>query len=310
VKDASWWIEQFKSDDAATQSEAAEVLVALGETSYPTIAKFLNKPYMPGDQRSVALSRAVTSFTHLGPSVVPALLAAIRLAAPGELGHSGGVVALVRMGLVAFPAVETALHAPDTLVRASAVVALGMQGFAGRADPGSVPAIIQALKEDTAPEVRAVAASALGAFRPLSQDAALALDEALKDHDEAVRLQAAMTLALSTRQSREPSPETAAGIPVLIESLRSRNEEARAMAAMALRALGPAGEPAIPALAEALEDPSTGSYAAQALAAMGAKGIEALQEAADGSNRVARDHAAEALGRISQQGKTQTDASL
>jgi HEAT repeat protein len=256
----------------------------MGEPSYSALAQFLNSPYKPDDRNNVALDRAVASFAELGPSAVPALLAAIRLEASGDLRHNGGIAALGKMGPTAFPALEKALQDSDREVRVSTVVALRFFGMAGGTSPTLTSALITVLKDDPVSEVRTEAAMTLSSSLIASKEVTSALAEALGDEDEAVRVQAAYGLASSGVWTGTPVREAAAGLPVLIQALKSEHAGLRSLAAISLQFLGPAAQPAVPALTLLLEDSETGQWAADALGAIGGEAIAELQKAANGTS--------------------------
>ncbi len=306
----SFWIEQLKSQDAESRRRAAGAFVAMGEPSYPALAQFLNTPYKPDDRRNVALDRAEASFAESGPPAVPALLAAVRLEASGDLRHNGGIAALTRMGAAAAPALAKALRDPDKEVRASSVLALRFVSLSGQLTPTLTSALITVLRSDPVPEVRAEAAMTLSASQPPSKEARSALVEALKDQNDMVRLQAASGLSSAGVLSGQRVQEAAAGLPVLIQALKGHDAGARFQAAMALQQLGPTARSAIPELAAVLKDSETGQWAAEALGAIGGEAIAVLEKAANGSNRAARNNAAQVLGRLGLQGKTSASALL
>jgi len=302
------WIEQLKSEDEKIRHKAATALIAMGEPSYSALAQFLNSPYEPDGSDNVARDRAVASFAELGPSAVPALLAAIRLDASGDLRHNGGIAALLRMGPTAFPELEKALQDSNQEVRASALVALRFFGMGGATSPTLTLALITVLKDDPVPEVRAEAAMTLGSSLKPSKEIKSALVGALADEDEVVRVQAAFGLASSGGWTGVR--EAAAALPVLIQALKSEDRGVRFEAALSLTFLGPAARPAIPALTLLLKDSETGQWAADALGAIGGEAITELRKAANGTDRTARNNAAAVLGRLGHQGETSASALL
>jgi len=152
--------------------------------------------------------------------------------------------------------------------------------------PASVPVVLQAL-EDRDPDVRNVAARALGRMKLQATDEALV--DLLGRHDQAVSARiAAMCI--------EIGPRTA---PLLVRTLGDGSPKARFWAARILGEIKVA--PAAPALAEALKDsePDVRSAAARALGAI-AEGSTAphLEAALRDPIWYVRAHAAEALGKI------------
>jgi HEAT repeat protein len=119
------------------------------------------------------------------------------------------------------------------------------------------------------------------------------LGRALADSDSGVRVAAVQGLARCGDSA----------IPLLIESLRSKDKHVRREASWALAGLGPAAEPAVPALAEAVLD-SDRKLVHGAIRALGAIGPDAapaighLLTVLTGSHFVEGRQAAWALGRI------------
>ncbi len=152
--------------------------------------------------------------------------------------------------------------------------------------PASVPVVLKAL-EDRDPDVRNVAARALGSMKLQATDEALV--ELLGRHDQSVSARiAAMCI--------EIGPRTA---PLLVRTLGEGSPKARFWAA---RILGEIKDgPAAPALGAALQDPEPDvrSAAARALGTIADSSTAPLLEAAlRDPIWYVRAHAAEALGRI------------
>ncbi|MGH7731253.1 MAG: HEAT repeat domain-containing protein [Candidatus Eiseniibacteriota bacterium] len=152
--------------------------------------------------------------------------------------------------------------------------------------PAAVPVVLEAL-EDRDPDVRNVAARALGCMRLQATDEALV--DLLGRHDQAVSSRiAAMCIEIGTRTA-----------PLLVRTLGSGSPKARFWAARIL------GEikygPAAPALATALQDddPDVRSAAAKALGRIADPATTTQLEAAlRDPIWYVRAHAADALGRI------------
>ncbi|HEX6987632.1 MAG TPA: HEAT repeat domain-containing protein [Planctomycetaceae bacterium] len=140
----------------------------------------------------------------------------------------------------------------------------------------TVPGLAAALG-DSDPDVRRLAAFALGRLGPEADDALPALRTALADEQEPVRLAAAYAingidptdeavvpvLAAAARRGEvraivalgRMGPHAAAAAPDLARALRSRMPLVRVKSAEALGAIGPAAKASAPALRRALGDP-------------------------------------------------------
>jgi len=152
--------------------------------------------------------------------------------------------------------------------------------------PASVPVVLQAL-EDRDPDVRNVAARALGRMKLQATDEALV--DLLGRHDQAVSARiAAMCIEIGTRTA-----------PLLVRTLGEGSPRARFWAA---RILGEIKDgPAVPALGGALQDsePDVRSAAARALGTIADPSSAPLLEAAlRDPIWYVRAHAAESLGKI------------
>ena len=164
------------------------------------------------------------------------------------------------------PVNDPRLASPDAGVRRIAVLDIADAG-----DDADLPALIAALREDPAAEVRAEAARVLGGWgHPLAVDA---LAQALLDADADVRANAAFAIAqlkdaaageclLPWALHDDPGVRAAralgrlrhpAALPVLVEALAHRVGNLRKEAAIALGEIGTAG--ARPALEVAASDP-------------------------------------------------------
>ena len=169
-------------------------------------------------------------------------------------------------------------------MRSAAIWLLGKVGSAAR---GTRPLLLAALKNDSNGRVRAAAAGALGAIGPTG-DERLALIDALRDVDPAVRKQAAYAL--------EPKAEELA--PLLERDLSASAADVRWKAADTLRWIG-SGAPAkvLPLLTRALEDddPRVRSTSARGLGATGEAALPALRAALRHKDPGVRAAAAEAI---------------
>ena len=152
--------------------------------------------------------------------------------------------------------------------------------------PASVPVVLKAL-EDHDPDVRNVAARALGRMKLQATDEALVA--LLGKHEQAVSARiAAMCIEIGARTA-----------PLLIETLRDGSPRARFWAA---RILGEIREgSAVAPLGQALQDPEPDvrSASAKALGVIGDRtSVPLLETALRDPIWFVRAHAAEALGRI------------
>lgn len=152
--------------------------------------------------------------------------------------------------------------------------------------PASVTVVLQAL-EDRDPDVRNVAARALGRMKLQATDEALVA--LLGRHDQAVSARiAAMCIEIGARTA-----------PLLIRTLREGAPRARFWAARILGEIRESG--AVAALGEALQDPEADvrSASARALGVIADRAaIPPLEGALGDPIWYVRAHAAEALGRI------------
>jgi HEAT repeat protein len=162
----------------------------------------------------------------------------------------------------ALPVLRQALREGNANVRAGAAAALGWLGF--RAEP-AVPALAQAL-EDEDRRVRRLSAEALARIGPGAKAAAPALIKALNDADEQARREFARLL-------RRSGPSAQVIFPSSVQEIQVRNEHVR-VRAMAVAALERIGSSAVPALIDTLTntDPAARINAAEALGRLGEDG--------------------------------------
>jgi HEAT repeat protein len=226
------------------------------------------------ETRAAALDGIATGFAGRWSLVAAAEISELELTTRLEV-----IQALEARGLIA----KTLRNAKSRLkwTRAHALRVLGEIRV-----PASVPVVLEAL-EDRDPDVRNVAARALGRMKLQATDEALVA--LLGRHDQAVSARiAAMCIEIGTRTA-----------PLLIRTLGEGSPRARFWAA---RILGEIKErPAAAALGEALQDsePDVRSAAARALGTIADPSSTPLLEAAlRDPIWYVRAHAAESLGKI------------
>jgi HEAT repeat protein len=193
-------------------------------------------------------------------------------------------------GKAGLRALATVLEGGDLSLRLA--VAWALQTLGRTAEAATSP-LVNVLREDAAPAVRAAAARALASLGNERRATAPPLFEALFDPSEAVRHAAAQ--ALSTLKL------TVEDIPALEGALRSEDIYVRAFAAWRLGNFREEAGEAVPALALALEQPKTFVAVSAALARIGPAATEAVpalvaELSSEDSGR--RWRAARTLGRI------------
>ena len=172
------------------------------------------------------------------------------------------VEALGYFGATAVPVlIETVKNEAHPEVRASAATALAGLGPAAKE---AAPVLIEASKA-AEPRVRATALVALGKVGPEVKEVVPALIEALRDTEPAVRVAAVETLGTLGVQAKDSVSE-------LIERLGDSNRSVQQATFRALGSLGPVAADAVPALrriAEADELKALRPWAEEALAKIG-----------------------------------------
>lgn len=159
--------------------------------------------------------------------------------------RSLAVQALERMGPAAKDAVPTLINALDG-GDISVAIALARIG------PAAVPALAKAVRENPGSPVRSGAASALRFMGPSANEAGPALQEALHDGNQDVRLAVAESLWSVTREGDDDL------VMVLTEIVTGSDGKLSGQAARCLGAIGPAAKKATPALRVALRDSNAG----------------------------------------------------
>jgi HEAT repeat protein len=265
---------------------------------------------------------------------LPALVARLHGDDPHERAEAAGRLAELSGGvLAAVPDLTDGLTDADPEVRIAAANALGAVGPWAK---GAIPALLQAEKGDTAPEVQQAARAALdrvgrrpaggdvpvllvglqapraprfraasaqvlwmiGNARPAdARPAVPALGQALRDEDVTVRLYAAQALYAIDRH-----PELV--VTVFQETLHHPDPALRTAAAQALAGIGPAAKDATPDLEKALETERDGGVRlalGEALWFVDAQAdplLTVLHEALRDPDPDRRDAAAEIAGQV------------
>lgn len=258
---------------AEIRTRAAELLARLGPAALPAAPVLVNQL---ADQEPAAARAAESALRHIGPPVVPDLIAALHHSQPASRGLAAKLLAQRRElgdGVTnALPALVGALRDGHPLVRARAADAL-------RALRLPQEKVIQGLTialEDETALVRMAAAEALGELGRPAEPVIAALQQRLADADGFVRVAAAKGLWQLTGDLR-------LAVPVLVAALN--DPDAHWRASLALREIGPAAAAdAVPPLltrlrTEVAHRPSrTPQSAAMALACMGPKAVPGLIE--------------------------------
>jgi HEAT repeat protein len=209
-------------------------------------------------------TRILGSYGIGAKAAVPALVAVYT--AKDCTAEEGAEVfrTLAQIGPASVPQLARALEDGPPQVRKLAAWALGIIGPEARA---ALPQLEQALKDKSA-QVRFLAAYALGEMGPLAREATPALARRLRDPDPAVRARAAEAL-------REIGTDA---VPALTDLLKDPQPEARLGAVWALALLGPKAKPAVPALGQFVAggDAKVRVAAIITLGALGTDASEAL----------------------------------
>jgi HEAT repeat protein len=233
-------LEALAFPDERTRTRAALALAQIGPAALPALAARLNDPAAAADVQHAAV-RAIAAIDQ-PRDLVRALLLAKATAA----GADPRVVVAALEGL--------------TRPGAEALAATLPGAQAGAVPTTAVPAL-QGLTQHGDPQVRAAAASALGAISPPDMAASATLADLLRtETDPAVRAAAAQAIGAG-------SPGNAAVIATLAERLRTDADPAvRAAAAQAIGANGAWAARAVPDLIGALQDDDLDVQGAAAVA--------------------------------------------
>jgi HEAT repeat protein len=226
---------------------------------------------------SQAQLEAERALTHLGDSVVPGLIAALKARNPEIRTHCVKLFREFQARESEFiPPVIDALQDEHFSVRKEAATTLGICG--GKYNDIILPALLGAMKDSVA-EARAAACEAVGRRGRMSNEIDQALRAGMSDSMPIVRLEAAKAFWWLTYDAQVVVPVLSGVLPTqegwqaayalgnigtaaapavsaLIEALK-REKVPRAFRTppSSSIALGQIGEPAIPALTEVLDDP-------------------------------------------------------
>jgi HEAT repeat protein len=229
----------------------------------------------------------------------------------------------------ALPALEKSLADDDAAVRVCVAQALWEIG--GEQVKEVVPVLVAGLQDRSNAAVRARAAAALGAMRSQNAKALEALEDALADTDNEVRIEAAFALGTIGAQKsalkfltalRDPEIKVrlvaaqavwllgrhTQGVPVLIEALSGEDPDLRLNAVVALAKMGPDAREAVGALAKALHgrDAAVRAHAAEALYRVGPEAksaVPSLCDALQSPDASLRVQAAYALGGVGKEAR-------
>jgi HEAT repeat protein len=247
---------------------------------------------------------AIRAWTRIHPAAsvsVPVLEKTLRDADPAV--RTGALHLLAEIGKPAVPSLIQALKQEKAALWACLVLA-----EIGPDAADAVPALADAVRADTRPEIRREAALALGAIGPASAKAVRVLTERLVDADSSVSSSAAYALGRIGPEAKAAVPALRKGVEssdpfvqtisawslakiepqdparrdialkLLTAGLRSNQTRLRAAAARGLADLHPAPEAILPAIVEVLEggDRESAGQALEVLAALGEAGVPAL----------------------------------
>jgi HEAT repeat protein len=244
-------VEALKDGDPRVRLAAAQAVIVVGEgqTAAPDAAAVLAEALRKSDPRDRAYIQWYLWQAQPQDKVaLPALIALLRDADAGV--RSIALTGLQQLSTeaevdAALPAISELLKDQDRGVRLAAAEALWQ--ISEDAGP-AVPVLVEAL-EDKDDRLRSHAARILGEVGTAARAALPALRAVLADKGAgaAVRIAAAEAVWRINADVR-------AAVPVLIEALKSKDDQRRSHAASVLREIGAAAVDAAPALRELLEE--------------------------------------------------------
>jgi HEAT repeat protein len=237
------------------------------------------------------VTAALQTFAELGEEALPTLSEALK----HPKACYWACLVLADMGPAAKPTVPLIMDVLDhehAECRMQALVTLGKIGPGAAA---AVPKIIDLLKNDEFGAVKAAAAFALVSIGAKSDDVIAALLEARGSDDELTRVVAAWSLIELRREDEANVKES---IDIILEGLKSEQQQIRAMAARALIEGEAPDELVIPAFLEALKnaDDETVFQVVEGLASFGARAVPRVAGALQ--NDQLRHLAVEVLRRV------------
>jgi HEAT repeat protein len=317
-KSAKEWATLLTSKDVDQQRLAAFSLSKMGAAALPAVPQLAQ--VLQSDDVALRFY-ALRSLANCGPAAKVAIPGMIRLLEEDHptLGKAAATT-IARMGKEAVDPLAKGLQSENPRVRRTCLQALGSMGPEANASgpalaktlkdesflvrrkgaetlmltqaqsPEIRAALLQAIQHDDDPEVRRLAAEALGKS---GQEALPDLLRLLQDRNPDHRFHAAVAL-------REIGPEAVSAVKPLAKMLRESEEDLRQAAADCLGAIG---KKALENLLDALQDShaETRQAAASGLAVMGKaadKAVEPLLTALDDKVPAVGHQAARALGAI------------
>ncbi len=241
----SVWIQELTGPVANFAGAVASPTLPrlLAQTPGPEILPYLRATLHRGN--STVSRLYVRWYPRLPPPLVR------RLPAPNplrdtQLRYRAGLI-LYYMGptaAAALPDLRDALRDESPEVRRIAATALGVLGPAARS---AAPALLRAL-QDPMPDVRRAALRALPGVENDPARLVPAIADRLKDADPGVRTDAAEML-------KDAGPKAELAVPALIRALEDPDNDVFIFAAQALGRIGPSARAAVPALERALRAP-------------------------------------------------------
>ena len=266
------------------------------------LVNYLNGPDTPDR------ARVAEALGKIGPEAglaIPTLLNKLR----NELDETTSRVMVDALAKIGPPAKQDmyllrgALKDINPQVRAYAATSIGAIG----PDAGSLLALLTEAARDRQVVVRHNAVKSLGKMGGNGKDTVLpVLTNAVKDSEHEVRVAAALSLESMDALG-------AAEVPLLISLLKHQDSEVRASGARALAKMGPRAKAALPDLMEAFKgtDSAVRRAAIGALASLGTEAktaVSAFADALSDSDVEIRKHAAIALAKIGPDAKSAADA--